>query len=481
MTRRTRIIAMLVLLAVAWACHALRRQIIARFFVDGVAGAAPAFARDEGQGFAKAERVRVVLLDGLSRGRAGKLDTLSSACDSGMDLVVDVGFPTVSLPVQHVLWTGLTQQQSGVQYRIPRLEPPPANALPARVPDSVAVGESHRDIVHSFGFSRAEPALEREEIEEPGSVWRTSEFIDTAITAVASDASLVFVHVLRIDEAGHAHGGASTEYAQAAIDADAMLGRLLAADPQRGATRWFVLADHGHRDDGGHGDAEPAIRLVRACIFGDVRGDTKAGATVHLVDFHRAIAESLGLELADGAEGRTLGAAAQERLADTALPQPSSLDYGIAAVLTFAGLAFASILLGRYAWVCLAWPIAAWLGVELVHGAVTLSNPVVYPPFGVGVLLAAACGLGLLVGGRFMVARTVSPRRAIVGLMLPVVCAWIGTAWICGVPGALFGGPPPLLPNITAQCSVLATIVAGGFAVLAVTQLFVAPPPAKRD
>lgn len=481
MTWRARIVVMLVLLAAAFACYALRRQIIARFFVDGVPGAAPPFERDEGQGLAKAERVRVVLLDGLSRSQAERLDTLSSACASGMDLVVDVGFPTVSLPVQHVLWTGLTQQQSGVQYRIPRLDPPPANALPARVADSVAVGESHRDIVHSFGFARAEPALDREEIEEAGSAWRTTEFIETAIAAVASDASLVFVHVLRIDEAGHAHGGASTQYAQAAIDADAMLGRLIAADPARGRTRWFVLADHGHRDDGGHGDAESAIRLVRGCIFGDVRGGAKAGAAVHLVDVHRAIADSLGLATGEGARGRTLGAAMATRLDDSALPQPTSLDYGLAAVFTFAGLVVAQVLLGRYAWVCLAWPIASWLGVELVHGAVTLSNPVVYPPFGFGVVLAAACGLGLLVGGRFMVARTVAPPRAIVGLMLPVVCAWLGTAWICGVPGALFGGPPPLMPSVTAQCSVLATIVAAGFAVLALVQLFVAMPTTKRD
>jgi len=462
---------MLVLLAAAWACYALRREIIARFFVDGVAGDAPAFVGDQGQGMPPAERLRVVLLDGLSREHAGRLDALSSACASGTDLVVDVGFPTVSLPVQHVLWTGLTQQQSGVQYRIPRLDPPPANALPVRVPNSVAVSESHRDIVHSFGFARVEPALGREEIEDAGSTWRASEFIDTAVAAVTSEASLVFVHVLRIDEAGHAHGGSSTEYAQAAIDADAMLARLIAADPSPGRTRWFVLADHGHREDGGHGDAEPEIRLVRGCIFGDAGAAVPAGTTVHLVDFHRAIAESLGLAPTEGARGRTLARAAEDRLGDTALPRPSSLDFAVAALLAFAGVVAAQPLLGRYAWISIAWPITSWLGVELVHGTVTLSNPVVYPPLGMGVVLAASCGLAMLLGGRLAIAKKVEPRRAVAGLMLPVFATWLATAWMCGVPTALFGGPPPLMPSITAQCSVLATVLAAAFAVLAVVQL----------
>lgn len=462
---------MLVLLAAAWSCYALRRQIIGRFFVDGVPGEAPVLERDEGQGMPPAERVRVVLLDGLSREHAGRLDTLSSRCASGIDLVVDVGFPTVSLPVQHVLWTGLTQQQSGIQYRIPRIDPPPVHALPGRVADSVAIGESHRDIVHSFGFSRAEPALDRDEIEDAGSDWRTREFLDTALAEVASDAALVFVHVLRIDEAGHAHGGASTEYAQAAIDADAMLARMVEVDPAPGRTRWFVLADHGHREGGGHGDAEPEIRLVRGCIFGDVPKVPRGDATVHLVDFHRAIAESLALAPARDARGRTLARATSGHLGDTALPRPSSLDFGVAALLVFGSVVAAGLLLGRHAWLAIAWPIVSWLGVELVHGTVTLSNPVVYPPLGFGVMLAAAAGLGILVGGRLLVARTLSARRAVAGLMLPLFGAWLATAWMCGVAGALFGGPPPLMPIVSAQCSVLATVLASAFAVLAVVQV----------
>ena len=65
--------------------------------------------------------MRVVLLDGLSRAHALRLPSLSEICSAGQELQLDIGFPTVSLPVQSALWTGMTQQQSGLQYHIGKL------------------------------------------------------------------------------------------------------------------------------------------------------------------------------------------------------------------------------------------------------------------------------------------------------------------------------------------------------------------------
>ena len=42
------------------------------------------------------------------------LPAWSALCARGDRLVVDVGFPSVSLPVEVALWSGLTQQQSGI-------------------------------------------------------------------------------------------------------------------------------------------------------------------------------------------------------------------------------------------------------------------------------------------------------------------------------------------------------------------------------
>ena len=191
------------LLLAALGLGAGRRALIRQFFVDGaVPGDAPVWPRSPvGDGLTPVPRVRVVLLDGLSRAHAVQLPHLSALCARGRELQVDVGFPTVSLPVQHVLWTGRTQQQSGVQYHIGQLAEPPRGSLPRQI-DSLAVAESHPEIVHSFGFGRAEPSADPAWDGLPA--WRAHGFVPAAHAAVASPAPLAFIHVLRIDEAGHA-------------------------------------------------------------------------------------------------------------------------------------------------------------------------------------------------------------------------------------------------------------------------------------
>ena len=118
MTARVRSIAartalIVGLVAASFGLGELRRVFIGRIFIDGaVPEDLPIWtATLVGDGLKPAEHVRVILLDGLSSAVAGALPSLSGICASGQDLRVDVGFPTVSLPVQHALWTGLTQQQ----------------------------------------------------------------------------------------------------------------------------------------------------------------------------------------------------------------------------------------------------------------------------------------------------------------------------------------------------------------------------------
>lgn len=452
-----------VALLVAVASYLGRRALIAGFFRDGVPAAAPWQRELTGPSLPAAPHVRVVLLDGLSRALAQTLPNLNRACEGGLTLAVDVGFPTVSLPVQHVLWTGRTQQQSGVLYRIPRLDPPPVDALPLRVADAIAVGESHRDIVHSFGFATTLPPLGRDDIEPVGSRWRTEEFVPAATAAVASDARLAFVHVLRIDEAGHREGAGSQAYDDAAREADAMLAEWFAAAPDD--ARWIVLADHGHREAGGHGGAESEIRVVRACIFGGAPLQLpEPTAPIHLVDLHRALADMLGLEPDADAPGRALATAIDEPRVAQTLPRPSPVAWVTALAVLAAG-----VLLGAAppsARAALPWLPLAAASVWLVDGAITLSNPVVYPPLGRDVLLAAMPGFAwlLLWSAAARDARTLACAAA------PACATLVAAAILAGVPAALVGGPPPLVPTWTAWCSVLFTITAGGALAVAIGQ-----------
>lgn len=437
-------------LLAAWqAADVARRAFIRRFFVDGAApDSDPAWLVPEGAaGLSAAPRVRVALLDGLSAAHADRLPRLAAICSKGQVLTVDVGFPTVSLPVQHALWTGLTQQQSGVQYHVGKLATPPPQALPRQV-DSVAVAESHPEIVHSFGFTDTQPPT----ADKPEPTWADA-FPAAAVAAVAGPARLAFVHVLRIDETGHADGGASPAYAAAATWADDLLGRLLAAAPADPTTRWFILSDHGHRPAGGHGGAEPEIRQVRACVVGGVPAGPDR--SVHLVDLARALADSLAAPLDPAARGRPWTAALADPAADATLPRPGPLRTVLAAVLAAAGLLTAAR--SRLAAALgLAWPLLAWLGLTLVHGAPSLSNPVVYPPQGRDMLLAAAPAMAVLAGLAVLAARRgwASPRIAAAALA-PWTGVLLAVLVLARVPELLTAGSPPLSPRASAAASVL--------------------------
>jgi hypothetical protein len=483
MSPRTRtIVARCALLAglVLAACslHVGRRAFIQQFFVDGaMPGDAPVWPRAPvGEGLRPAVRVRVVLLDGLSRAHALRLPGLSTICAAGRELLVDTGFPTVSLPVQSALWTGMTQQQSGLQYHIGKLPAPPADAIPTQV-DSVAVAESHPEIVHSFGFARALPADEPVTPE-----WRTGGFAAAALAAVTSPTRLAFVHVLRIDEAGHAQGGASLRYAAAAAWSDALLALLHAAAPADATTLWVVLADHGHRAAGGHGGSEPDIRLVRACVAGG-GVTTGATATIHLVDLARAIADASEARLARTASGRPWAAALADPARGATLPRPGPGRWSAAGVLVLlallalrtgpssyvqwgrsrrrAWLQWPPILLDGPRWLTpalgLGWMVLAALGVIAQCGWPTLSNPVVYPRLGGEVLYAGGpAWLALLLLAGFAAWRWGCTDGALVRAVLLPWSLLLGVNLVlCRLPDALVHGTPPLMPWTTGLASML--------------------------
>ena len=127
---------------------------IRSFFRDGPPRAAPALEQPAGPapGLEPVRRVRVLLVDGLGAETARTLPAHNGVCRGGTDLAVDVGFPTVSLPVQAVLWTGRTQQQLGLLYRIAPLATPPPQAVPVRRSRALAIAEDQAFIARSFGF-----------------------------------------------------------------------------------------------------------------------------------------------------------------------------------------------------------------------------------------------------------------------------------------------------------------------------------------
>lgn len=480
MTRRTAcLLAALCLLVLSGAAQGLRRALIRSFFIDGPHGVAPVLTGQltAGSGLAAAARVRVVLLDGLGREHTAGLPALQALCEAGLDLVVDVGFPTVSLPVQHVLWTGLTQQQSGIQYRVSGLDPPVRIGLPGRIQDSQAVAESHAEIVHSFAFGKVLPS--RTQSPQEGAAWRRYGFQQAALELARSEVRLGFVHVLRIDEAGHQAGPQTASYRQAAQQADALLSALVAEDRRThpaGGTAWFVLSDHGHRRGGGHGDAEDEVRLVRACIAGIVpTGPLPPGRSIHLVDLARALAEAAGVPTESEAAGRTLSVALDHPERGATLPRPSAIRWAIALLVLVASFALGVRAVPR-AWAVPLWLPLACACVVALDGPPTLSSRAVYAPMGRNMLVAASPGLLLLLATMILGLRcTSAPRLATAQLALPVGAA-VAVLVLCGALERIahLSLHPPLVPFWTGRASLLLTLCFSGAAVAALPVLVAA-------
>jgi hypothetical protein len=473
--RRPALIALVIFLAGAGLLAGqARRRFIQTWFRDGPPAAAPVLSGERAAvgGLAPAERVRVLLIDGLDRNTAGTLPTLDGLCRAGTDLEVDVGFPTVSLPVQSVLWTGRTQQQTGLLYRIAPLALPPPDAVAVQVPGSVAVAEDHPFIAGSFGFevrSGTAPA------------WPEAAFARAAGEVVAGSARLAFVHVLRVDKAGHRGGSRSEGYRTAARWADGLLRQLLEAAPVDARTRWFVLSDHGHRDRGGHGGEERAMRIVRACLGGGATANV-GGGSVHLVDLARALRDSLGLAPGAG-PGRPLAVAVAHPDRDATLPRVPAGRLLMAALIALAGLGYSVVgaarsgkLLGaRRAGKLLAFPWwlpTSYLGVIVLRGVPTLSNPIVYPPLGWDAVLAGVPGLVVLAVAFVAVGRRAPVAFCGQQLALPAALAVAALVGCRGLEALVDGrAGPPLSPHWTAHASVLLSLLAAAALTLALACL----------
>jgi hypothetical protein len=424
----------LVCLVLAYGLYQGRRSFIATFFAVGpatVTQQAPQALEE-----AATHPVRVVLLDGLGIDTASTLPQLSKLCSRGREFEVDTGFPTVSLPVQHSLWTGLTQSQAGVKFVIERLETPPTSSLPAALPDSIAVAESHVDIITSFGFAETLPVNEEAVDHE----WRDQGFFDESLAALGSDRALAFVHVLRIDEVGHLAGAASPAYLEAAQQSDAWLEPWVAAAPQ---ARWLILADHGHRAEGGHGGRLDRIPRVRACLFGPGIEAAPRQGPIHLVDLARELFRWSGYAPTAAHLGRPLDSAVSEYVEGEHTPSPEPLKWLLAALWVCAGL-WGSFRRGEGPWPW--WLPAAYLGFVTLVEVPSLSLPAVYPPVGRDLLVYG--GLGWVV---LLISLTLSKAEALPTVIrqLAFPLALMGAAY------TLCWDQPPLLLHVTAHASVL--------------------------
>jgi hypothetical protein len=213
-------------------------------------------------------RVYFVLVDGLRADVAAGLSAWKALGAAGRCRKTHVSLPTVSRPVYAMLSTGVEQDRTGARNN------DETSPLAAESVWQVAREAGMKVVAYSTltwwrelfpgGFDRYE-------------VGRLDD--DLFAYAAGAPEDVVLVHPVHVDEAGHAHGGASKEYRAEAARADRELGGLLAkVDLARDVV--VVTADHGHSARGGHGGDGAEVATTLTCYAGrgvGRGGDASAG------------------------------------------------------------------------------------------------------------------------------------------------------------------------------------------------------------
>jgi hypothetical protein len=200
-------------------------------------------------------RAFFILVDGLRRDSAETMVSTRRLERAGQCRISDQGSYTVSRPVYALLSTGLEVDRHGSRNN-EETSPLAAESIweIARESGLRVAGSSHLPWFRQLfprGFDRFDVAESH-----AANVFQAGELLDVNL-----------FHPLYVDDAGHHHGGASVEYAAALARADREIEQLLdRIDLSQDLVA--LTADHGHRDEGGHGGAQPDVRQVLTCFAG---------------------------------------------------------------------------------------------------------------------------------------------------------------------------------------------------------------------
>jgi hypothetical protein len=299
-----------------------------------------------------ARRVFVVIIDGLRLDKSYELPFLDGLRRQGVDGEAQSHYPTWSRPNYVSILTGVPPEASGVRTNhhstpvaldslmdrakdaglrtamatdydvLPRLFLRPRAPRSGEIVRSVAPVLHHdndvdphvdedSEVVDLTDDKEAAAAVRAPDanLESPFDDARYAPwpggFSEAGDALAGGNADLVVMLLGAVDVAGHAHGGKSEQYRDAALVADHALSRALArVDLERDAI--IITADHGHTNRGGHGGVEPEVLTVP---FVAVGAGIKPGATpndAHLIDVAPTVSALLGIAAPGHGVGRTL-------------------------------------------------------------------------------------------------------------------------------------------------------------------------------
>ncbi len=257
-------------------------------------------------------RVTILLIDGLRLDASRRMPTLNTLRGRGADIEAQVGTPSFSRPGRATLALGAPPAIHGVttnrQKRAVTLD-----NLIRRVGERGGTCRlAGSDIWWSL-FSRdiAQCGLYRagEAKEGPGAFVRQVPGVRAAqekgIEFILEEPSMLRIaDIISTDFAAHEYGGASSEYQDEVLRADALLAELVKRLDLTIETL-VVTSDHGHRDAGGHGGEEPEVLAIPVVMVGaGIRPASRD--TAHQADIAPTVASLLGTALPGAGSGRPI-------------------------------------------------------------------------------------------------------------------------------------------------------------------------------
>ncbi len=257
-----------------------------------------------------AQRIVLILVDGLRLDASRHMPALNALRRQGADLSVRIGQPSLSYPSWTVIVSGAWQEVSGVTTNWYE-GPVQVDTVFRRARDAglsaVVVGGEGWEKLYGPHLTDWIPVKGPEDESAPPEAWAEmdAEAFRRAVTALDGyPQGLVLIYFGGPDELAHRFGGTSPQYLDEVRRVDDFIGRL-AERMDWGRDVLIVTADHGHVDVGGHGGWEEEVLHVPLVLVG--KGIRQGAYPERLqADIAPTIAALLGIPIPAHAQGRPL-------------------------------------------------------------------------------------------------------------------------------------------------------------------------------
>lgn len=201
-----------------------------------------------------------------------------------------VGHTTISGPSWTTILTGVWDNKSGVINNL--FNPAPYNSWPT-VFNLIEYNDSSINTalvsdwkyIYDIGNAGGWKADDNQFVDFTNSWADTdaevvSKTIQMIQNASATDSTFIFSYQVQVDEAGHAYGGGSPEYAQAVTNVSDNIADIMAAidawETANPGEEWTVIVttDHGHQQSKGFGHGFQSPNETSSFIIFDLEGDS---------------------------------------------------------------------------------------------------------------------------------------------------------------------------------------------------------------